>query len=74
VILVLFVAHVLSPSTYVRYLFAGAYIGMALLLLLVKGERRRTLVDLLRSRGRLVRPALGGKAPGEEDEREEAGP
>jgi cation:H+ antiporter len=68
-VMVLFIAHVLSPSTHVRFLFAGAYIGMAALLLLVKAERRRLLMELLRSRGRRGTPELADL----EDERGEWG-
>jgi cation:H+ antiporter len=71
IVMVLFVAHVFSPSTHVRLLFAGAYIGMAALLLLVKGDRRRMLYDLIRSRGRRGIPGIIS-AP-EEDERGEWG-
>jgi cation:H+ antiporter len=70
-VMALFLAHVLSPSTQVRLLFAGAYIGMALLLLLVKAQRRRLLMDLIRSRGRRRMPVLVN--PPEEDERGEWG-
>ncbi len=67
-VLVLFLAHVLSPSTHVRLLFAGAYIGMAALLLLVKAERRRLLMDLIRSRGTRGTPVGAGNPKGYESE------
>jgi cation:H+ antiporter len=54
VVLALFVAHVLSPSTEVRLIFAFAYIGAAVLLLVSRGDRRRMLLGLIRSRGRPV--------------------
>ncbi|MFN2432396.1 MAG: sodium:calcium antiporter [Gemmatimonadota bacterium] len=52
VILVLFIVTAFFPSTHVRWIFAFVYIGAALLLLLVKPDRRRLLYELLRSRGR----------------------
>jgi cation:H+ antiporter len=61
VVMALFVAHVLSPSTEVRMVFAFAYIGSAALLLLAKRERRGLLFTLLSSRGR--RGTRGGQPP-----------
>jgi cation:H+ antiporter len=72
-VLVLFVAHVFSPSTHVRLLFAGAYIGIAALLLLVKGERRRFLINLIRSRGRHGFSLVAADGSDLEDERGEWG-
>lgn len=51
VLLLLFTVTAFFPSTHVRWFFAMAYIGAALILLLWKRDRRRLLYDLIRSRG-----------------------
>ena len=56
VLLAVFGATTLFPSTEVRLGFAIAYIAAAVLLLLLKADRRRMLVDLVRSRGRRGMP------------------
>jgi cation:H+ antiporter len=58
VIMVLFVAHVFSPSTEIRMMFAMGYIGLAVVMLLIKRDRRRLLLKLVLSRGR------SGPSPG----------
>ncbi|MBA2564757.1 MAG: sodium:calcium antiporter [Gemmatimonadetes bacterium] len=52
VLLVLFLVTTFFPSTEVRVFFAFAYIAMAVVLLLARGDRRRQLQSLLLSRGR----------------------
>ncbi len=62
IVLVLFIAHVFSPSTHVRLMFAAAYIGAALFLLFLKRDRHRLLLELLRSRGRSGAPSVAGES------------
>lgn len=62
VVFVLFATTTLFPSPEVRYIFAFVYIGAALLLLLLKRDRRRLLIDLVRSRGRRGMPAVVDRA------------
>jgi cation:H+ antiporter len=52
VILGMFAATTLFPSTEVRLLFAAGYVAAAVGLLLLKRDRRQLLVKLVRSRGR----------------------
>lgn len=52
VILGVFAATTLFPSTEVRLLFAAGYVAAAVGLLLLKRDRRQLLVKLVRSRGR----------------------
>ena len=56
-VFVLFATTTLFPSTHIRWIFAFAYIGMALVLLLARPDRRRMLLALVRSRGRNLVPA-----------------
>ena len=61
VLLAVFAATTLFPSTEVRLFFAVGYIAAAVGLLLFKRDRRRLLVNLIRSRGREGFPAVVGE-------------
>ena len=63
VLLIPFIVTAFFPSTHVRWIFALCYIGLAVLLLLARADRRRQLLQLIRSRGRSGIPQLPSDVP-----------